>query len=93
MKNLGILIFESFFLSLVSLREARQGISRNICLSLMIIDMEVVSRKLMGPTDLAKAQALGIHELIEVIIVSNNKNLGFVAFQVVAPSLKSLNHG
>ncbi len=92
MKNLGVLIFESFFLSLALLREARQDISRSIRLFLTIIDLEVVSRKLLGPTDLARAQTLYIHELTEVVMVSEDKDLMFAAFQVVASSLKGFNN-
>ncbi len=55
MENLGILISGSFFLGLASLREARQGISRSISLSLMIIDSEVISRELLGLANLTKA--------------------------------------
>lgn len=46
----------------------------------MIIDLEVVLRKLLGLTDLARAQALYIHILTEVIIVSKNKDLVFAVF-------------
>ena len=80
MKYLGIFISESFFLGFASLEEARQGISRRICLSLMIIDSKVVSRELLGPTDLTRAQALCIHELTEVIMVNKNKDLVFTTF-------------
>ncbi len=88
MKNLGILISECFFLGLASLREARQGINYGINLSLMVIDLEVVLRELLGPADLAKARTLHIHELTEVVIISKDKDLMFTAFQVVASSLK-----
>ena len=93
MKNLGILISESLFLGLASLGETRQSISRSISLSLTIIDSEVVLRELLGPADLTRAQALRIHESTEVIMVSKDKDLVFAAFQVVTPSLESLNNG
>ena len=93
MKNLGILISESFFLGLASLGEMRQGISRSISFFLTIIDSEVVSRELLGPADLTRAQAFCIHESTEVIMVSKDEDLVFAAFQVVAPSLESLNNG
>ena len=48
MKNLEILISESFFLGLASLEETRQGISRSISLFLTIIDLKVVSRELLS---------------------------------------------
>ncbi len=91
MKNLSILISERFFLSLASLREARQSISRSISFSLMIIDSEVVSRDFLSPADLTRAQVFCIHESTEVIMVSKDENLVFAAFQVVAPSLKGFN--
>ncbi len=91
MKNLEVLISESLFLGLAPLRDARQGISRSISLSLTIIDLEMVSKALLGPADLTRAQAFRIHELTEVIIVSQDEDLVFAAFQVVAPSLKGFN--
>ncbi len=91
MKNLEILISESFFLGLASLEEVRQGISRSISLFLTIIDLEVVSRELLGPTDLTKAQAFCMHESTEVIMVSKAEDLIFTALQVVVPSLKNFN--
>ncbi len=79
MKNLGIFIFESFFLDLASLGEARQGISRSISLSLTIINSKVVSRELWGPAELTRAQAFCIHELTKFIIVSKDEDLISVA--------------
>ncbi len=93
MKNLGVLISESLFFGLASLGEARQSISHSISLSLTIIDLEVVLRELLGPTDLTRAQAFRIHKLTEVIMVSKDNDFVFAAFQVVAPSLKSFNNG
>ncbi len=80
MKNLGVIIFESLFLGLASLEEMKQGISCSISLFLIIIDSEVVLRELLGPADLTRAQVFCIHELTEVIIVSKNEDLIFVAF-------------
>ncbi len=91
MENLGVLISESLFFDLASLGEARQGISRSIYLSLTIIDLEVVSRELLGLADLMRAQAFRIHKLMEVIMVSKDEDLIFAALQVVAPSLKGFN--
>ncbi len=93
MKNLGVLISESFFLSLAPLREVRQGINRSISLFLTIIDSKVVSRKLLDPADLARAQILRIHKLTEVVVINEDEDLVLVAFKVVAPSLKYFNNG
>ncbi len=92
MKNLGIFISESLFLSLASLGEARQGINQNISLSLTIIDLEVVLRERLGSTDLTRAQTFRIHELTEDTIVSKDEDLVFATFQVVAPSFKGFNN-
>ncbi len=92
MKNLSILISERFFLDLASLEEARQSLSRSISFCLMIIDLEVVSRELLGPADLTRAQAFHIHESTEVIMISKDEDLVFAAFQVVAPSFKGFNN-
>ncbi len=80
MENLGVLISGSLFLSLASLGEVRQGISHSISLFLMIIDLEVILREFLGPVDLTRAQAFCIHELIEIIMVSKDKDFIFVAF-------------
>ncbi len=92
MKNLEVLISESFFLGLAPLGEAWQGISRRISFFLMLINLEVVSRELLGSADLTRAQAFRIHKLTEVIMVSKDEDLIFAALQVVAPSLKGFNN-
>ncbi len=91
-KNLGVIISESLFLGLVSLGEARQGISYSISLFLTIIDLQVVWRELLGPADLTRAQAFRIYESTEVIIISKDEDLLFAAVQVMAPSLKGFNN-
>ena len=53
----------------------------------------MVIKEFLGPLDLAKAQALYIHELTEVVVVRKGKDLVFVAFQIGTPSLKGLNNG
>ncbi len=92
MENLGVFISKSLFLDLASLREVRQGISRSISFSLTIIDSEVVSREFLVPADLTRAQAFCIHKSTEIIMVSKDKDLVFVAFQVVAPNFKDFNN-
>ncbi len=56
------------------------------------MNLEVVSRELLGPADLTKAQTFCIYESTEVIIVRKDENLIFAALQVVMPSLKSFNN-
>ncbi len=80
MESLKILISENLFLGIALLRETKQGISRNISISLTIMNSDVILSELLGPADLARAQTLCIHELTEVVIVSEDKNLIFAAF-------------
>ncbi len=90
-KNLGVLIFESLFLGLAPLREAKQAISRSISFFLIIIDLEVISRELLGPADLAGAPTPCIYESKEVVVISEDKDLVFAVFQIVAPSFQGFN--
>ncbi len=92
MKNLGVFLSESLFLGLASLKEARQSITRSVSFFLMVINSEVISRELLGPANLARAQTLRISESTEIVVVSDDKDLIFAAFQVVAPSLKGFNN-
>ena len=45
-----------------------------------------------SPAEPPRTQALGIHELAEIIVIGKYKNLISVAFQVVAPSFKGFNY-
>ncbi len=58
----------------------------------MIIDLELVSKEFLSLVDLIKAQALHIHELTEVIIVSKDEYLVFAAFSVVVLSFEDFNN-
>ncbi len=81
------------FLGLAFLWKVRQSISRNISFSLTIINLEVISRELLGSTDLTRAQAFHIHESTEDVMVSKDEDHVFAALQVVTPSFESLNDG
>ena len=49
--------------------------------------------KLLGPPDLIRAQTLCIHELLEIVIVGQDKDFILIALQVVPSSLKDFNDG
>ena len=53
----------------------------------------MVSRELLDPADLFRAQVLCIHKTTEVIVVRKNEDLMFAAFQEVALSLEYFNNG
>lgn len=61
-------------------------------LSLTIINLEVILRELLGLMDLTRAQAFRIYVLLEVIMVSKDRNFVFATLQVVAPSFKGFNN-
>ena len=89
MKNSAILSSELIFLILTSLGKSWQSICNSICLALAIIDLEMVSKELLSSTNLSGAQALCIHVVTGVIVVSKDENLMFSAFHVVAPCFES----
>ena len=52
----------------------------------------MIWQKFLSPLHLAKTQTLYIHKLTEIIIISKNTDLIFVAFEIVVSSLKDLNN-
>lgn len=89
---MSIPISKRFVFDLASLWEVKQSISHSISFSLIIIDLEGISRKFLGPSDLTKAQIICIHELIEVVMISKDEKLVFAVFQVMAPSIEIFNN-
>ena len=80
MKDLAILSSELIFLILALLMKPRQSIYSCICLALAIIDLKVITRELLGPTDLSGAQALHIYESTEFIMIRKDENLMLAVF-------------
>ena len=74
MEDFDILRAEDFFLLCTLLRVSRQGISSPVSLALTIVDLEVVTRELLGPADLSGAQTLRVHESAEVVMVGEHEN-------------------
>lgn len=56
-----------------------------------IIDLKVISKKLLNSANLIRAQTFYIYKLTKVVIVSKDKDFILAAFKVVASSLKSFN--
>ena len=80
MKNLAILSLELILLILASLRKPRQSICSCICFTLAVVDLKMVSRELLGPVDLSRAQTLCIHEATKVVVVYEDKHLVLATF-------------
>ena len=74
MQNLDVLCSKGVFLLSTLLKVLRQGISSSVSLALTIIDLEVVTREFLSPTDLPGAQTLRVHELSEVVMVGKHKD-------------------
>ena len=93
MKNFRVLSSKLFFLIQAFVKEMRACIYGSICFTLTIIDLTIVTRKLLGPADLTRAQTLCIYELSEVIMVSENEDFVFAAFYVVLSGFKCFDNG
>ena len=73
-EDFDVLGSENFFFFYTLLRVLRQGVSSSICLTLTIINLEVVTREFLGQADLSRAQTLYVYELAEVVVVRKHKN-------------------
>ena len=79
-------------LILASLEKPRQSICNRICLTLAIVNLEIVSKELFGPLDLSGAQAFCIHKTTEIIIIYKYENLMLATFQIVTPPFEGLDN-
>lgn len=70
----------------------KQDFSNCICLFLIVIDTKTIPRELLDLANLLKTEILDIHKLLEVVLISEDKNFVFAAFQIIAPSFKDFNN-
>ena len=91
MKDSSVLSSKVGFFFIILLRETRQSVCSSICFSLTIIDLKRIARKLLSLADLAKTQALCIHESSTIIVISENDNLVFATFQIITPCFEDFN--
>lgn len=47
---------------------------------MMIVDLEMIPRKFIGPLNLVRTQLLNIYESAEIAVVGEDKNFKFAAF-------------
>ena len=78
-KDLIVFSLKLFFLIEAFLRKAKQCNGYSICFILTIINLKMVTKKLLSATDLKGPQIVYIYKLLKVILVSKNKNLVFAA--------------
>ena len=93
MRNLVILALEFLFLALTPLVKLRQSISNCVSIALAVIHSKMVLREFLGPCDLPRIYALGIHKSVEIIMIGKHKNFYYTTLQVVASSIKGFNYG
>ena len=80
MKNSSVLSPKLFLFILLSLRKTRQCVCSPIRLALTIINPKVIPEELLGPTDLAGAQALCIHETTKIVVIDKHEDFVLAAF-------------
>lgn len=74
MQNFDVFGLEDFFFFCTLLRVLKLYINSFICLTLIIINLELISKKFLGLTDLFKAQTFNIHKPPKIVIVDEYKN-------------------
>lgn len=92
MKNTSIFGLEFFFLILIPFRKTKKSICSSIGFFLTLINLKIVPRELLGPSNLIKAQILCIHQLTRVIMICKYQNFMLTVLQIVALSLKGFNN-
>ena len=80
MKDLAMFSLKLMFFILVSLGKLQQSICSCICLAYAIVNLEIVSRELLGLADLSRAQSFHIYEATKVIIICKDKDLMLTLF-------------
>lgn len=58
----------------------------------MIINVKVILREFLDPSNVKKAQVFLIYKLTEVVIVGEDKSFKFVVFSLIVPNFKSFNN-
>ena len=91
-QSFDVLSAKGFFFFCTLLKVLKQGISSSVSLALIIIDLEVVTREFLSPVDFFRAQTLYIYKPTEVVLVDKYEHFMLRLFQIVIPSLESLNN-
>ncbi len=52
----------------------------------------MIQKELLSPTNLPKAKTFNIYELLEIVVISKDKNFIFAIFQEVASSFTSFSN-
>lgn len=68
MKNLRVFNLNGFFLSLVSLNKVEKVVNCSISFFLTIINLKIISRKLLSLSNLFRAQVFDINKMVKIIV-------------------------
>ena len=79
-EDFDIFDIEGLFFLNTLLKISRPGICSSVLFVLIVINLEVVTRKFLSPADLSRAQRLHINELTKVFVVSKDEKLMFANF-------------
>ena len=93
MQDLDVFGLEGLFLFYTLLRVSKQGIISFVCLTLIIVDLEVVIKEFLSPADLSRAQTHRVHELAKVFVIDKYEHLMLGVFWIVSPGLENFNNG
>lgn len=80
MIDLAILSLKFIFFILIFLKKLKQNICSYICFTLALIHLKMISKELLGSTELLGAQIFLIHKITNVIVIYKDENLIFITF-------------
>ena len=80
MNNLAILSLKLMFFIFAFLEKPQQSIDKYIYFALVIVDLEMILRKLLGLADLFRAQTLYIYKAIKIVLICEDKHFIYAIF-------------
>ena len=92
MKDLAIFSLELIFFIDAFLEKLWQSICSCVWFILMILNLEMLLRELLGLAKLSKAQIFCIYKATKVIVIYEDKYFVLITFQIVMSYLESFNN-
>ena len=80
MKNFRVFSPKFFFSIFISLKKTRQYIYCFICFVLITINLKIIFKKLINPTNLFKAKTLFITKSAKIAIIDEQRHLIYASF-------------
>ena len=92
MKDLAIFSLKFIFFILFYLQKPQQSNCSYICFVPVVVNLKMVSEKLLGLVDLSRAQTFCIHEVTKVVVIYEDKHFVLAIFQIMMLCLKSFDN-